>query len=275
MVIKFIKNHPLLTYFILAYLISWGIAFPLVAQTQGWLRTSVPFPLHYLTAYGPLLSALIITAFTQGAKGVNKFITGLYQWRGISLGLWLATFSPLLIFILFLLLIPAFGGKTPDLRQIGLVNFLPDLGFGALILWTVTSGLGEEAGWRGFALPMLQKGRSALSASIILSVFWAGWHIPAFFYLPNYMAISIYVLPMFFIGLLSGSILLTWLYNSSKGLTLTAILWHGMFNFVTASKISDGIPAAIISTAVIVWAVLIVIIYKPKNLSKLSKHDII
>lgn len=275
MVSGFSKKHPLLTFFVLAYFISWAIALPLVAQTHGWIKTSIPFSLHYLTAYGPLLSAVIITAVTRGSKGVNKFTASLYQWRGVSLGLWLAVFSPLLMFILSLFLIPAFGGKMPDLGQIGLVNFLPDLGLGALLLWTITSGLGEEAGWRGFALPRLQKGRSALSASIILSVFWAGWHIPAFFYLPNYMAMSVYVLPMFFIGILSGSVLLTWLYNSSKGLTLTAILWHGMFNFVTASKISDGIPAAIISTAVIIWAVLIVIIYKPKNLSSLPKHDII
>ncbi len=57
---------------------------------------------------------------------------------------------------------------------------------GGRLLWVLTSGFGEETGWQGFALPRLQRGRSALSVTLILWIFWILWHLPAFFYLPTY-----------------------------------------------------------------------------------------
>jgi membrane protease YdiL (CAAX protease family) len=97
------------------------------------------------------------------------------------------------------------------------VNFLPDLGLGAWAVWFATSGCGEELGWRGFALPRLQRTHSALISSVLLAIGWAGWHLPAFFYLPSYTAMGLQILPGFFLGVLAGSIVLTWLYNSSGG----------------------------------------------------------
>lgn len=105
-------------------------------------------------------------------------------------------------------------------------NLYAALGLAALPLWILTFGIGEETGWRGFALPRLQRGRSALSATIILWVFWALWHLPLFFY--SYEAS---ILPGFLIGLLAGAITLTWLYNSTSGTILLVALWHGTFNF--------------------------------------------
>jgi membrane protease YdiL (CAAX protease family) len=138
------------------------------------------------------------------------------------------------------------------------VNFLPDLGVTAWGLWFLTSGIGEELGWRGFALPRLQRTHSAMSSTLRLAIGWAGWHLPAFFYVPSYAAIGLRILPGFFLGVLAGAIVLTWLYNSSGGSVLAAVLWHASFNFVTASPNASGLAAAVTSTLVMVWAFVVV-----------------
>jgi membrane protease YdiL (CAAX protease family) len=153
---------------------------------------------------------------------------------------------------------------------LGEIDFLPPLGLFSLPLWILTFGIGEETGWRGFALPRLQKGRSALSATVILWLVWAFWHLPLFFY-----SYPLPVLPGFLIGLLAGSITFTWLYNSTRGSVLMTALWHGAFNFTTACvSCKAGISAAAVSTAVMIGAVLIVLIFKPSDLSRSGKQVI-
>jgi len=79
----------------------------------------------------------------------------------------------------------------------------------------------------------------------------------------------------FLLGVLAGAIVFTWLYNSSKGSTLIVILFHGVFNFTTAAKdTKSGLIAAIISTIVMVWAVFVVFLFKPANLSHQEKYSI-
>jgi hypothetical protein len=73
-------------------------------------------------------------------------------------------------------------------------------------------------------------------------------------------------------GLAAGTIVFTWLYNSSQGSVLMIILWHGCFDFITASKAGEGIAAIIMSVIVMVWAVLLVILYKPARLSPEAKQ---
>ena len=78
--------------------------------------------------------------------------------------------------------------------------------------------------------------------------------------------------PFFAIGIMAGSIVLTWLYNSSGGSVLMTTLWHGALNFVTASEAGTGAVAAIVSISIIIWGVATVIIFKPTNLSTKGKH---
>jgi len=148
----------------------------------------------------------------------------------------------------------------PSWDALGQVHFLPELGLlAAWSLWFATSGCGEEIGWRGFLLPRLQEHHSPLRSSALLTVGWAAWHIPAFFYIPGYAAFGLRILPGFFFSLFAGAVVLTWLYNISGRSVMPAILWHASFNFVTASPAVGGLTAAVTSMPVVAWAVALLI----------------
>jgi uncharacterized protein len=177
------KRYALVVYFILAYAISWAIELPLAASAQGWLQVPVPLALHYLASFGPMLAGLLVIATTEGHQGLHQLLAGLSKWR-VGVG-WLlfSTLSPIGLFGVVALVGYASHGNWPDLASLGEVDYLPYLGvFGAFLLWLLTFGLGEEIGWRGYALPRLQTQHNALTATLILGVVWALWHLPAFFY---------------------------------------------------------------------------------------------
>jgi membrane protease YdiL (CAAX protease family) len=234
---------------------------------HGKIELPVSVSVYYFAAFGPLLAAVIITCVMSGQEGLKELLERVFRWR-VGPIWWIISLSPLALFAITLLVLRFIDGEWFDLNLLGQIEFMPDLGFGAFFLWLFTYGIGEETGWRGFALPRLQKNHSALRATLILWIFIAIWHAPAFFlvYDPK-------ILPGFLPGLLAGAIVFTWLYNSTNGSILMVTIFHGAFNFVAASKASKaGILAAIISTVVIVWAVLVVILFKPANLSKSTKH---
>lgn len=140
------------------------------------------------------------------------------------------------------------------------------------LLSAVAYGFGEEAGWRGFALPRLQKGRSALIATLILTVFWALWHIPMFFYRFEFRLVQVIG---FFVGLFAGSVLLTSLFNSTSGSALMVSLWHTNWNIVNivSWEVSQEM-GSIMSSFVIVIAIVILILFKLENLAPNEKVSI-
>jgi CAAX protease family protein len=260
-----VARHPLIAYFTLAYLLSWLVEIPLVATARGWTTHRVPFALHYLAAYGPLVAALITTAAVDGADGLRRLRRRVLQWRVRPIW-WLAAGAPLLLFGGAAVVLRVVRGGWTDVGALGRVNFLPDLGLaGALVLWLLTYGIGEETGWRGFALPRLQRNRSALAASLLLGGVWAGWHLPTLLYLPSYVQHGFAAVPGLVIGISLGSIVLTWLVNGSRGSVLPAIVWHTTFNYVTAAPASDPAISAIVTTAVMVWAVIVVLVWRRKD----------
>lgn len=262
------ETRNLVLYFVLAYGISWAIGIPLALESKGLMAPILPYWAHYFVAYGPLLSAILVTWFSAGQSGLKALGNRLTLWRVRPIW-WAVAFSPLILGAITIFVFALFTNQTISLSALGEVNFLPPLGIGALALWFLTFGIGEETGWRGYALPRLQKNRSALSATLILAVFWALWHLPQFFYLFD-PAIAI----GWAFGLFTGAILLTWLFNSANGSVLITAVWHACFNFITASNAGNGILAAVVSTIVMVWAVLVIILFKPKNLSK-SERSVI
>jgi len=141
---------------------------------------------------------------------------------------------------------------------------------GRFFLWILVSGVGEETGWRGYALPRLQQKNEM---PYLQRSYWAcsgQYGIYRFF---STRLTQVLLLDGFF-GLLCAAIVFTWLYNSTKGSLLAVALWHATFNYVTSSKAGAGLGAIILSILVMVWAVALIFIYKPANLSKQEKQTI-
>ena len=251
-----VARHPLPAFFALAYAVSWAIGIPLALQAHGVIHNRLPPWMHYLTAFGPAAAAFLVAA-ARGER-VAAFAPARPR-RFASRARWwmIGVASPVLLLVLAVVPRALITDTPPSWPNLGVVNFLPDLGWAAWLLWFFTSGCGEEIGWRAFALPRLQRRHSALGATLLLSFAWAGWHVPAFFYLPSYAAFGLRVIPGFVVGIVAGAIVLTWLFNSSGGSVLAVILWHASFNWVTASPTASGLPAAIVSVLVIVWAVVV------------------
>jgi membrane protease YdiL (CAAX protease family) len=249
------------------------ITVPLALSAQGIISPPLPYELHYLSAYGPLLAAIVVTALTAGVEGLRNLGKHYAINRGHLGWLALCAFLPIVLFGLAVPVAWLINNTWPDVLVIGQANFLPDLGLAAWLMWVLTSGIGEETGWRGFALPRLQAKHNAFVATVLLWLVWALWHLPSFFYLPSYKSIGLAGFPGFAFSLLAGATLFTWLYNSSYGSLLAVALFHGGFNFVTASPASTGTVAMVMGIGVTVAAVLIVVVYKPKNLSSHEKQQ--
>lgn len=259
------NSRNLVVYFVLACAISWAIEIPLALTKQGIIQPIFPQWVHYFLSYGPMLSALIVTWATQGQQGLKELWRRITRWQ-VGGVWWLIALSPLIVGLGMVLAMNLFTDNRISLSELGVVPFLPPLGIGALFLWTLTSGIGEEIGWRGYALPRLQKDHNALYSTLILTVFWALWHLPLFFYLFD-PAIAI----GWVFALYMGAIVFTWLLNSTGGSVLIAAIFHGCFNYVTSSNAGNGVLATVVSVLVMVWAVVVVFVYKPPTLSGKGK----
>lgn len=261
-----ITLHPLASYFLLSFLISWGFAIPLVLSALGFSAPVSPY-LHYLVLSGPILSALILTALTRGTPGLTALLASLTNFRMGARWLLIAVLSPLLVLALALLLIMLLGAPIPDLAMLGRSSSLPSLAALPTSIVMILAALQEEVGWRGFALPRLQASRSAFSSTILLSVVWFIWHLPMFWYRPTFASPTPFMFIGVFLGLAAGAIILTWLFNSSRGSLLTVTLWHGIWSTIAASDLGDLVPA-VMSMLFMVWAIAIVLIFKRPDLSR-------
>ena len=160
-----------------------------------------------------------------------------------------------------------------DLGLPGKADYLPYLGpLGVLGLWLFTYGLGEETGWRGFALPHLQKNRSATSATLILAMLWATWHLPAFFFCDTYVELGIFGFPMFAFMMIFSTMVFTWLYNSTRGSVFIVIVFHAVFNWFSVSEAGGQFAPSIMSAPIVLWALYVVRRYGPENAAPEAKQ---
>jgi membrane protease YdiL (CAAX protease family) len=132
-------------------------------------------------------------------------------------------------------------------------------------------GYGEEVGWRGFALPRLQARHSALVSSLLLTLGWALWHVPLFLYRPGYTGMGVAGIAGWLFSLVTGSVLLTWLYNGSRGSLLTVALFHAAIDVVFTAESSSPLVVNTAGALITVWGVLVVVAAGPRYLSKQGK----
>jgi uncharacterized protein len=206
------RRHPLLAFFALAYALSWWPWLWTALDPQNAPSTILP--------PGPLLAALIVLAAIGGWAAIRDFLKRIVRW---NVGLrWYA----------LVLVLPAaitLGAAAINLQLGATMNVLHFPGWIDLVarflFVLVFIGLGEEPAWRGFALPRLMDGRSALAASFILGVLHIVWHLPLLGV--EYNARN--VLP-WAIAVLAFSILVTWIYLHTDGSLLLPMLFHSSVN---------------------------------------------
>ena len=259
----FLKRHALVAYFVLAIAFSWLIYIPLVFQRQGWASTNIPYSLHYIASFGPMLAAILLTAVISGQEGLRELWSRITRWRVPWPYAAFAIFSPLLLFAFAAVVIRITQGAWPDLSLLGQDNYLPYLGWGVLLIWLITFGFGEEIGWRGFALPCMQRTMSVSKATLLLGLLWALWHVPSFFYHETYVGMSWFIFPGFIFGVLCGAVLFTWLYNGTGGSVLMVAIWHALFDLLTASKAGQDTIPILTSAGVIVFALFVANVNRP------------
>jgi hypothetical protein len=180
----------------------------------GEISTSNPFFL--LAVYAPSLSGIFLVWRHCGLIGVGSFFRRLLIWRApAQWWLFLLLGIPVIVYTA-----AAFKGTINDP-----LPFSPwYLVFPALMQSLLLGPMGEEFGWRGLVLPLLQRRFSPFWASLILGVVWAIWHAPAF--LMSGTPQSAWSFGPFFVGLIAITVILTPLFNASRGSLSIAILYH-------------------------------------------------
>ena len=96
--------------------------------------------------------------------------------------------------------------------------------------------------------------------------------MPRFFYYGAYMQLGFWILPLAAHGFLALALVLTWLYNSTRGSILMVALLHGGYNFWAASGGAGGLVTSAIDALFLLWAVAVVVVFGPANLSRKERH---
>jgi membrane protease YdiL (CAAX protease family) len=174
--------------------------------------------------FGPTTAALLLTFVWDGQIGLQALWKRLLIWRVNILWYLFSFLSSALIVLAAIQIHVWLGGDVPEFNDPGQWYLIIPVFLYVLFL----SVLGEEIGWRGYALPRLQESRSALIASLIIGVMWGFWHLPLFWIEGNFhqeIPLSLFVLQD-----VALSIVLTWLYNGTGGSLLIVHLFHAASN---------------------------------------------
>jgi membrane protease YdiL (CAAX protease family) len=134
----------------------------------------------------------------------------------------------------------------------------------ATFVMSLLSNTWEEVGWRGFALPRLQKNHSALTATLVVGVLWGMWHVPLFLWQGHPM--SNYPFLKWFIGTMAVSFIYTWLYNSTQGSLFVVTIFHVLTN--TYGVLVSGVSVAALAMVYSFVALCLVTIFGKNHLAR-------
>lgn len=267
-----IRRRPLASFFGLACAISWLLWSPLWLPAFGvtWLPV---FPFHHaLGALGPVAAAFIVSAAETGRQGVLDLLRRMGLCQGRIVWVAVGLLSPFALLAIAVVGASIVSGQSVSFERFGNSREFPQFSVIAFLAYNIVSfGYGEEVGWRGFALPRLQTRHTALVASLVLSLGWALWHLPLFLYRPGYTSMDAAGVAGWFFSLLTGSVLLTWLYNESRGSILVVALFHAAVDVAFTSDISSPPVVNAAGALITVWGILVLIVAGPRCLSKRGK----
>ena len=208
-----VKQHPLITFFVLTFAIGWGC-----------------IPFWTFQAGSPLIAALIVIPLTQGVAGLKGLGLRMIRWRVRWYWYAVAIGVPLAVLLLTAGLNVALGASAPSLAfgSVGTILLM----FAVRLINPGDGALGEEPAWRGFALPGLQgSGLSPLVSTLILGVLVTVWHVPILFLEEGLLQTPMVV--GFLLGSFAVTFFYTWLFNHTGGSALMTLVSHAAQGAIT------------------------------------------
>jgi uncharacterized protein len=216
-----VRRHPVISFVVLTYAITWTLWAPLVVF-RGQIPGPLAFVLIVLGSNVPSVLGILFVALLRGRSGVRILLGRLLRAR-IGLRWYLAAVTLAVPALCAVWVSTLLGGPSPVVVttiSAVVVSFLFSIFPG--------SAVGEELGWRGFALPRLQARHSALASSLIVGAAWGIYHFPLFLLGSPIRPFALF-LP-FAIGCVIMSIFYTWMYNGTGGSLLIVVLLHATTN---------------------------------------------
>jgi membrane protease YdiL (CAAX protease family) len=206
----FARKHPLVVFFVLAYLFSWSVFMPMVI-----FRARIEFSV--LGTFGPCLAALATHYLQTGNFRAFRMLGSIRRSvAGACLGI--------ALIVLGYVMLPAVATVSPSK-----LNWVILISPTVYNYSTVLGGpLGEEFGWRGYALPLLEDCFGPLPGCAILGVLWAGWHVPLFL-IHGWTTSPFWTYVLIVVGL---SFIIGCAANVARFAVIPAILMHAAFNTV-------------------------------------------
>jgi uncharacterized protein len=214
------RQPVLIPFFAMTFLIAWGILALYIFASETMVRLfgslTGEHPLFYLAVYAPAIAALTLILFRHGIDGARRFLSRLLFWR-----------ASIHWYVLLIVVVPLVFYVSAFFKEGVYQNLFPfesaQAYLAALFLMAI-KGPVEEIGWRGLALPMLQRHLAPIWSGLVLGIIWGIWHIPAF--LLSGLLHSAWSFAPFFIGVVAVSVIVTPMFNSSRGSILLPAAFH-------------------------------------------------
>jgi membrane protease YdiL (CAAX protease family) len=249
-----LARHPLVSFFVLAYSLTWLAWSPWYLSEDG--IGLLPYDGEGVSDYlntvalivGPTLSAFIMTGVTEGREGVRRLVRRIVLWRvGFRWYLFVLLGIPAIL-VLSTVLVP---GAMASFKASAVPSTLFLYVVAGPIFLFAGGPVFEEIGWRGFALPRLQRMHGPLLGSLILGTLWALWHLPLFLIpswdTPHGSALDV---AAFVVWAVAITVIFTWVFNNTKGSVLMVILAHGSINSAAAA-VFGIFPAPAVTSGVL------------------------
>jgi len=252
-------------FFVAAFGLTWLCQLPALLASLGLLAG--PFekylPLAGLGAFGPLAAAVLVARGEPERGGVRGLFRPLGVWRVHPVWYLVALLGPGALYVAARAVFVLLGGQHP-----GPWLYLP-LAPEQMVAM-VAFPLGEEMGWRGYALPRMQDRLGPLRASVVLGVLWALWHLFMFQIVGISFGVLLASLPLF----VAGSVAYTWLYNRTSASLLLVVLAHAgaHLNNTQRTLPADATPLALHTAAYV--ALALVLIARNPTLGRASREGV-
>jgi uncharacterized protein len=267
---QLVRRHPLAAFLVLTYGLTWALWIPLDIFRDAAAGPYTSLAL-LIGSNIPSAVAIVLTLVGFGWGATRKLLGRLLIWR-VGWRWYLVLLAPTALVVGTISLVSVTRGGPTAALAMPLVSAIIYVAF----MTFPGSALGEEIGWRGYALPRVQSTRTALTASLVVGTLHGLWHLPLWLRGDVDHRLSVY--PAFLIQALALAVIYTWLYNSSKGSLLLVVLFHTATNApLTLVLLPLGIenwvlPFWLMAGFTVLAALVVIAVFGPSRLSRLPKQ---